>query len=166
MGISSGDYQQQRDFGYRNFLDSYGRRAGQKMDKYNRLAGMAGTGQTQSSDLGQMGSRYGQQAGQGLQGIGNVMGAGIMGGANARQRNLQNLWNIGGQLGSAYLMSDRRLKTDIKKLGTHKGYNTYSYRYKNNHQEYIGVMADEVQKINPSAVKEIEGYLAVNYGAL
>lgn len=111
MGISAGDYGDQYNrkmgeynTGYRNFLDSYTRRAGQKQDKYNRYAGMAGTGQNQSQTLGQMGQNYGQQAGQGLQGIGNVYGAGAIGRGNASTNQMNQLLNIGGQLGSAALM--------------------------------------------------------------
>ena len=121
MGIASGDYADQygrardtyganynraageRDFGYRNFLDSYGRRASEKGNKYNRLAGMAGTGQTQSQSLGQMGSQYGRSAGEGMMGIGNTLAAGQIGAANARTNQMNQLFNLGGQLGSGYL---------------------------------------------------------------
>lgn len=101
--IAGRDYAQQRDFGYRNFLDSYGRRAGEKANQYNRLAGMAGTGQTQSQSLGQMGQMWGQQAGQGLTGIGNVKGAGLVGAGNARTNQTNQALNLFGQLGSGYL---------------------------------------------------------------
>ena len=115
MGISAGDYANQYarkkgeyDTGYRNFLDSYGRRAGQKADKYNRLANMAGMGQTQSSTLGQMGGQYGRDAGAGLTGIGNVMGAGRIGQANARTNMMNQLMNLGGQMYSGAMSGAMR----------------------------------------------------------
>ena len=115
MGIASGDYGDQynrardtystnynkaagdRNFGYQNFRDSYGRRAGQNAGKYDRLSNMAGLGHRQSSTLGNMGSNFGNQYSQGLQGIGNVRGAGIIGQNNARQQGTQNVLNLVGQ---------------------------------------------------------------------
>ncbi len=62
-------------------------------------------------------------------------------------------------------MSDRRLKTNIKRIGTHKiGIGLYEFDIFGGHQ--VGVMADEVEKVMPSAVVEINGYKAVNYAQL
>lgn len=63
-------------------------------------------------------------------------------------------------------MSDRRLKSNIKRIGTHPlGIGVYEYDIFG-HRE-IGVMADEVEKVKPEAVIELpSGYLAVNYGML
>ena len=63
-------------------------------------------------------------------------------------------------------LSDRRLKRNITKVGKYKDYNTYKYQYKHSDDWYIGVMAQEVQEVNPDAVVESNGYLMVNYGAL
>ena len=68
-----------------------------------------------------------------------------------------------------FFMSDRRLKKNIKPLGSHKGYEWYEFEYKDEKHgkgKFIGVMADEVEKINPAAVATVNGYKAVNYGAL
>lgn len=78
---------------------------------------------------------------------------------------------IGGAAGSAaggYMMkSDRRLKRNIKLIGKIGKYNFYSYNYKWSDKPEVGVMAQEVIKINPSAVVTLpDGYMAVNYGAL
>lgn len=63
-----------------------------------------------------------------------------------------------------YGISDRRLKFDIEYVGEEKGHKLYKYRYNfNPEKQFIGVMADEVEKIMPEAVKEIDGYKAVNY---
>ena len=74
-----------------------------------------------------------------------------------------------GGLGSIYalsmLMSDRRLKGNVKFIGTHKGYNIYSFDYIWG-MPGVGVMADEVEKVNPSAVFEVNGFKAVDYRRL
>lgn len=62
--------------------------------------------------------------------------------------------------------SDIRLKEDIaplKYLGN--GLNLYTFRYRgSDHTVYVGVMAQEVQKIDPSAVSyDHQGYLMVDY---
>lgn len=72
------------------------------------------------------------------------------------------------QLGAAalpFLMpSDRRLKRDIVRVGTWKGHNLYSYRYLWEDTPRLGVMADEV--MHTGAVRDMGGWLAVDYGAL
>lgn len=65
------------------------------------------------------------------------------------------------------IWSDRRLKEDIKRVGTtDDGLGVYTYRYKGSDTVHMGVMADEVERIHPDAVAEINGHKAVNYGAL
>lgn len=60
--------------------------------------------------------------------------------------------------------SDRRLKTDIKKVGkTNSGLPIYTYKYKGDNKTQMGVMAQDVEKKTPKAVKEIGGFKAVNY---
>ena len=66
--------------------------------------------------------------------------------------------------------SDRRLKTGIRRVGaTDDGIPVYTYRYKSGGPTVMGVMADEVEKVNPAAVAKnaIDNtYDAVFYGAL
>lgn len=61
--------------------------------------------------------------------------------------------------------SSRLLKENIFKLGkSSEGHNVYKFNYKNNPTNYIGVIAEEVQKIKPEAVfKMANGFLGVNY---
>lgn len=71
-------------------------------------------------------------------------------------------------LGSAALMSDRRLKTNIRRIGTHPvGIPLYAYDYIWG-EPGVGVMADEAEKVRPEAVlrHHPSGYAMVNYGAL
>lgn len=71
------------------------------------------------------------------------------------------------------MLSDRRMKTDIKRVGKHPaGVGIYSYRYKGDPKSYpkvVGPMAEDVAKIAPHAVSEIPGSggkRMINMGAL
>ena len=77
-----------------------------------------------------------------------------------------------GQLGTAALyFSDKRIKTNIKPAGKlSNGIPLYEYEYKpefkaaNGDGKFIGVMAQEVEKIIPSAVfRHPSGYKMVDY---
>jgi hypothetical protein len=60
------------------------------------------------------------------------------------------------------IFSDRRLKTNIVRIGTHKlGIGLYEYEM--NGVKSVGVMADEVLPVMPAAVKMVNGYYCVNY---
>jgi len=96
---------------------------------------------------------------------------------NAANNSLTSgLFNLGGSAlmaptgtfgGIAGLFSDRRLKTDIKQVGTaDNGLNIYSYKYVWGGPTQLGYMADEVEKIMPQAVGESNGYKTVNYGMI
>jgi hypothetical protein len=88
--------------------------------------------------------------------------------ANQAASNMGGLFNLAGSLGSAALLapSDRRLKSNIVRLGTHPlGIGIYAYDIFGERQ--LGVMADEVEQVKPKAVlTHPSGYKMVNYGAL
>ena len=66
-----------------------------------------------------------------------------------------------------FMFSDMRLKEDIKKVGkTDTGLNVYTYRYKAGGPTQMGVMAQDVEKKNPKAVRKFGAFKAVNYGQL
>lgn len=75
-----------------------------------------------------------------------------------------------GSIGAAavpFMFSDKRLKNDIKKVGkTNSGLPIYTYKYKGNDKVQMGVMAQEVEKKKPKAVKEFGGLKAVNYAMI
>jgi len=75
---------------------------------------------------------------------------------------------VGSAVGIGAALSDRRLKTGIKKIGTSiDGHNIYRYQYLDEGKEYIGAMADEVLKKNPKAVYRMDnGYLGVDYSQI
>ena len=90
-----------------------------------------------------------------------------LGGYNAEQAAQGNLLSAGAQLGSAaFMFSDRRLKSNIKRVGEHKiGVGIYSFTMMGFSQH--GVIAQEVQAVRPDLVKRhANGYLMVNYGGL
>jgi len=86
--------------------------------------------------------------------------------ANQRASNMSGLFGLAGQLGSAALLSDRRLKSNVVRVGTHPlGIGIYEYDIFGHRQ--LGVMADEVEQVRPEAVlTRPDGYKMVNYGAI
>jgi hypothetical protein len=100
-------------------------------------------------------------------------GNGIMGGLfglGSSAITAGALDGVGGSIASAlpmmFGMSDRRLKTDVKRIGSWKDLPLYIYRFIWGGPMQVGVMAQDVLKVNPAAVVTVGGYLAVNYGAL
>ncbi len=76
---------------------------------------------------------------------------------------------VAGKGGGGGHHSDIRLKEDIVPLARlDNGIELYRFRYKGrDHTAYVGVMAQEVQEIEPSAVwRDRDGYLVVNYDRL
>jgi len=100
------------------------------------------------------------QAG-GIVGAANARAGGLVGGANAEQQGAANI------LGSAAMyFSDRRLKENIKQVGTgDRGLPLYKFNYINENDSYLGYMADEVQKLDPDSVflDTDTNYLKVSY---
>jgi hypothetical protein len=103
----------------------------------------------------------------------NIMGAmqnqydAQLGAYNAQQAGMNSLLGAGAQLGSAaFMFSDRRLKSNVKRVGTHAiGVGIYEYTMMGMPQR--GVIAQEVQAVRPDLVKRhASGYLTVNYGGL
>jgi len=63
------------------------------------------------------------------------------------------------------IFSDRRLKENVKPIGkTFDGQTIYSYRYKGEKHNEIGLIAQEVEKKHPGAVGLAGGYKTVDYG--
>lgn len=64
-----------------------------------------------------------------------------------------------------FRFSDERVKENIEKVGKlDNGLNVYSYNYKGSDTPEIGLLAQEVRKKKPRAVKSFGGILAVHYG--
>lgn len=90
----------------------------------------------------------------------------------AYQQNMANrnamiggLFGVGAAFAGNPKLSDRRAKTDIHEVGkTNDGQPIYAYRYKAGGPMELGLIAQEVEKRNPDAVKTLDGGLkVVNY---
>jgi hypothetical protein len=88
---------------------------------------------------------------------------------NSKQSNAGGLLGgIAGLFGGAdkpWILSDERAKTDIEKVGKINGHNVHKYRYKDGGGIHLGLMAQEVEKKTPKAVRTgSDGMKRVNYG--
>ena len=97
-------------------------------------------------------------------GTGGLLGAYQTG--TATQKSSPGFLDIlGTGLQAASLFSDRRLKTDIRRVGaTDEGTPVYTYRYGGEGPFHMGVMADEAPAHALGPV--VGGFATVNYGAL
>lgn len=136
----------------------------QPLSNYNALmTGSQPTGPTFSNVPGV------NQANTDVAGITNQGYQNQLAGYNAQNQGINNLFSLGGSLGSAAILaSDRRLKRDIKRVGqTPGGIPTYTFRYNNDdEQTYFGVLADEVHHITGAAVLMPDGFWGVNYSVI
>jgi hypothetical protein len=64
---------------------------------------------------------------------------------------------------TAAMMSDERLKENIHHIGTYNDINWYEFNYIWSPKKWIGVIAQELERIMPEAVGKINGYRYVNY---
>jgi len=105
-------------------------------------------------------SGMGQNAGQMISGAGDVR-------VNERQSTGSKILSgVGGLLGGIF--SDRATKRDIVKIDEFDdGLGVYTFRYLDDEELRVGVMADEVAEIRPWALGPMVGpFQTVNYHAL
>lgn len=175
----SGDIQRQNILARQQLIgergELYGQELGQRQAMLGERAGLQSTQFQQLFNVGQLGQAAAAQQAANVQGsasnissllgqIGSAQSAGGIGAAQAYGQGGQNVTNAAIL---AYALSDRRVKEDIKRVGkTDDGLPIYTFRYKGKPTVHMGVMAQDVEKKNPDAVKEINGIKAVNYGAL
>lgn len=75
--------------------------------------------------------------------------------------------SIGSGIGS-FIFSDERVKDDVEPVGElYDGTNVYRYSYKGDPSKtkHVGVLAQEIERTKPDAVREFGGVKAVDYGA-
>ena len=106
-----------------------------------------------------------------LQGLSSVLNAQTQTYINSNDSFLGDLGGVLGGGAAAYTAfgSDRRLKENIKEVGVDQrtSLTLYEFNYIDRPgTTYVGVMADEVERIYPEAVTEVDGYLAVYYDML
>lgn len=153
-------------------------------DEMMRLGGMQQQQTEAQLQENQARFQYGQNAPwdnlnryiQTLSGVGGMTNPQIAGqyaaqqmsGPSAGQQMFGNAMALAGLGTTAYTRSDRRLKKDIERIGrTDKNVPLYRYRYKWEEPDApwrVGVLAQELGLTQPDAVREIGGYLSVDYG--
>lgn len=170
----TGARQQAQQMGWARQMDVTGlgrNLAGASTAAYQGATGAGTSGMNTSMAPGaqyQVGlSNAGQTAGTMLNAQVNQSNAAM----NAQGEMYGSLLGAGSRLGAAQIAtSDRRLKEDIKLVGTDEttGLNLYEFVYKGGSgHKYIGVMADEAKEKFPHAVFTMpDGFDAVNYEAL
>jgi hypothetical protein len=171
--------------GYQGYLANAGfapamRQLSQGVTGQGAASGLLNSGATVRS-LATKGTELNQQYFNNyLQQLTGLSGLGIQGGglvANAGQKSTgsstgggpSTIGSIASTVGGlASIFSDRRLKTDIEKIGEEAdGLGLYRYRYHGHADRREGVMADEVAQLRPWALGPvIAGYATVNYEAL
>lgn len=87
-----------------------------------------------------------------------------VGASNSQTSGLTGLLGSGIGAAAAFLPSDIRVKTDIKRIGhADNGLKIYMFRYIGSDTPVIGFMAHEVEEIHPDAVVVLNGIKHVNY---
>lgn len=126
----------------------------------NEILALSGQSQVQTPQFGQINSP--QMAGTDVGGITNSGYANQLSQHNSNQKLLGGLFDAGSNL---LMASDRRLKTDIKRVGqTDTGTPIYSFRYKSGGPTHIGYMAQDLIEGQPNAVVTgPDGFYRVNY---
>ena len=117
----------------------------------------------------------GANRGNFLTGAAAAEAGGMIGAENARSAGLQNLIDIGAQIGSFGLtggFSDPLLKENINLIGKENGFNIYSWDWNETaktldlYGSSLGVMADEVKQTNPEAITIDRDFMKVDYDAI
>jgi len=155
--------QQENDAYTQLALNSRGQAMNERAQRAGEITGFLGMGQPAAAPVApqyQSNLPTVDHIGLGMQNYQNQLGA-------WQQKNQSLNQALGGMFGIAgnfIKYSDRRLKTDINKVGrTDDGQNIYSYRYRGDKRMHLGLMAQEVEKKHPDAVVDVGGYKAVDY---
>lgn len=131
--------------------------------------------QDRASDLGQQSfnnylSQLGSLSSNGLNAGSIIAGAGGVSSKTGSSGGiLGKIAQVGQAAGSIATLSDRRAKTDIKKIGEYPdGLGWYQFRYIGDPRPQEGVMADEVAALRPWALGAVrdDGYQTVRYDML
>jgi hypothetical protein len=142
--------------------------------QYSRLGGMTSLGQQSAAGVG----TAGMETGSAIARLQAERGAALAGGELGQAKAFSGILNLpaqvlgmqygaGGKMGQPGLsnvFSDRRLKKNIKQIGTRPdGLKVYEFDYIWGGGRQVGLMAQEVQSVYPGAVSESGGYLMVDY---
>jgi hypothetical protein len=135
----------------------------QRQTPINEILALAGQGQIAQPQFGST-----PQTGVAGTDVAGITQAGYQNSYNSwNQQNQQNQQMLGGLFGlagnAALAFSDRRLKRNIKRIGTAKN-GLPIYHYQIDGRSEVGFLADEVRKVRPEAVfRHPSGFDMVNY---
>ena len=159
---------------------------------YNRLAQLANVGPAAAGVMNTLGQQYATGAGNIYGAMGQSAGQAQLARGSIYGKTLNRLGSLGGEYfgaptpsaftpggmassgfgsGMAFgnedlgqYFSDRRLKTNISRVGTRPdGLGVYEFEYVWGGPRHRGLMAQEVRELYPDAVSERDGYLMVDY---
>jgi len=105
----------------------------------------------------------------GIGSAGSLIGAGQTSKSQGTSKSSEDTGNFGQMIGTMLsFLSDPRVKEDIKYIRTlDNGLGVYSFNYVTGDGPFVGVMADEVERIQPEALgPEINGFKTVNYALI
>lgn len=179
---------QAEQMGYARRLDAAGLGRGLAGASAAAYGGATGAGSAAGQSAQSAGLNYMAGMGQGASTIGSGLNMQLSGLSNVLNNQTQTyintndsfLGDLGGFLGGAasaytafggkgFLPSDRRLKENLRfcTVDPKTELNLYEFNYINDERKFIGVMADEVEKVYPEAVTDTDlGFKAVNYEML
>lgn len=155
--------EQSQGMASQEYGNAYSRYVQDQLNQYGMLSGLSGYGSAGLGNLTGAGNAMGTNVGNLTTGLASAqMNANLA--AQAQPSMFEQLLPVAGQVASAYLLSDINSKENIRYVGNERGHRVYEFSYKGKPERYVGVMAQEVQKINPEAVVVMpNGYLGVNY---
>lgn len=176
--------EQTQNLASQEYQSAYNRYVNDQLNTYNMLTGAAGMGQNSTGIMANTGQSYATNVGNLTTGLAGAQLNAQM--ASAAQPSMfDSLLGTATTLGSAYLtgggslfsspetwasgaafLSDERLKENIELVRMQGDIPIYHFNYKDGEKRYEGVMAQDIEKIMPDAVHDIDGYLAVDYGKL
>lgn len=167
--ITAGGAEASRDFGMDTQArkDSIAEILAQRQTPLNEINALMSGSQVSNP----FAANLGYQAGANVQAAPIMQATGLMGQAGQNQYaqdvGSSNSTKAGlASMAAAFMMSDRRLKRNIVRIGTHRlGIGLYEWDYIWG-EHSTGVMADEVRTVMPAAVVNIDGFDAVNYAMI
>jgi hypothetical protein len=174
---------QAEQMAYARRLDAAGLGRGLAGASTAAYGGATGAGSQAGANAQSAGMNYMAGMGQGASTIGSGLNMQMTGLSNILNNqtsafvnsNDSFLGDLGGFLGgaaaakTAFFPSDRRLKENISffAVDPQTALNLYEFNYINDDRKFIGVMADEVEREYPDAVKVTDlGFKAVDYDML
>lgn len=130
-------------------------------NQFNRLLSPVQIGQSSAAGSAANTLNMGSQIGNAYGNIGDIQAATILGRQNASAQLGNTLLQGGGALIQGFF-SDRKYKRNIVKVDEDENGNLYEFDYIWGGPRMKGRMADELRKIRPDAVAELDGALLVS----